>query len=141
MQAMTDSVVVDELRTRARLFWRALAIYEGNHQIAEIFWDNSGRGSDYGGFVLASLQAPEDALLSRCLHAGMNQNELVYELMLDTAWSTGVIDPAKWLETFNSRRYNLHTVERSARRKVQKAWDIIRVRLPRKAPLSCSGLF
>ena len=60
----------------------------------------------------------------------MNQNELVYELVTDTAWSMDVIDPLKWLHTFIQNRYALQSVEdKSTHRKIQKAWRIIAVRL------------
>ncbi|ORX34236.1 tim-barrel domain-domain-containing protein [Kockovaella imperatae] len=60
------------------------------------------------------------------MRGSMNQNELVYELVTDTAWSDGVLNPVEWLKRFIRNRYALRTASsRHAVSLVQEAWRLI----------------
>ena len=58
----------------------------------------------------------------------MNNNELVYEMVLDTAWSSDRLDANSWLSAFIDRRYALHQIRSNmAKEHAQEAWRLLAV--------------
>ena len=45
--------------------------------------------------------------LKLILGVGHDNNELVYQMILDTPWQTGPIDPIPWTKLFVTRRYGI----------------------------------
>lgn len=71
---------------------------------------------------LRALQSPGSTMRGIGLTMeGQEGNELVYDILLDQAWSTSPIDISRYVSSWVSRRYLLKSLPESA----QMAWEIL----------------
>ena len=57
---------------------------------------------------------------------GLNQNEALFEMAMDTAWTTQQINVGGWIKAWIARRYGLDLPARApAKAAVEAAWDLL----------------
>ncbi len=53
---------------------------------------------------------------------GIEQNDVIYEMMMETIWNTDSVDLDDWVVKYEQRRYGVESQE------LGEAWKLLRVR-------------
>ncbi|RSH90666.1 hypothetical protein EHS25_001271 [Saitozyma podzolica] len=112
--ATDEEMIVLDLASEAIPAWNSTQGYYGKNWVWNTLFDYGQNMGLYGSLthytteVIRAKSANSSNLIGAGLTMeGMNNNELVFELALDSPWSTTAIDPASWLTEFIRRRYGL----------------------------------
>ncbi|KAH7102641.1 putative alpha-N-acetylglucosaminidase [Auriculariales sp. MPI-PUGE-AT-0066] len=134
--AEKDELLVLDLYSEVFPYWELTNGYN-NHQWTWNMVHNFGGGQSlygdlphYASEPLRALGAQPDTLVGLGITMeGINHNEIVYEFLFDVAWSTAVIDIAKWVQDYADRRYSLSgqtPAQKSAAELLHQGWSLLR---------------
>jgi len=120
-----DMLILD-LFSEVEPYWNTTDSYFGKPFIWNMLHDFGGNQGLDGAMQVIS-EAPLVALNATNLMVGMgltmegiNQNEIIYHLMLEMAWTFKPINTSSWVQSFIRRRYGRVTPS------ITKAWEILR---------------
>jgi alpha-N-acetylglucosaminidase len=123
-----DSMIILDLYSEAQPQWQRLDAYYGKHWIWCELHDYGGNMGLEGNFVNITV-APLSALASAgssmvgvgLTPEGLEGNEIVYDVLLDQAWSTTPINRTSYISSWVSRRYNVDNLPPAA----VDAWQLL----------------
>lgn len=107
-----DSMIILDLYSEAQPQWQRLDSYFGKQWIwcqLHDFGGNQGMEGNFANVTAAPIEAllsPGSTMIGMGLTPeGLEGNELVYDVLLDQAWSSNAIDRATYVLSWTSRRY------------------------------------
>ncbi len=123
-----DRMIVLDLWSERHPVWNKTDAYYGKPWIWNMlhnFGGNinlSGLMSNVARAPSAALHHPESGKMMGIglTMEGIEQNPVMYELMLEHVWRETPVDLETWLKTYTFRRYSKKNIE------AEKAWDILR---------------
>lgn len=123
-----DSMIILDLYSEAQPQWQRLDAYYGRHWIWCELHDYGGNMGLEGNFVNITV-APLSALASAgssmvgvgLTPEGLEGNEIVYDVLLDQAWSPTPINRTSYISSWVSRRYNVGNLPPAA----VDAWQLL----------------
>ncbi|EMD32579.1 glycoside hydrolase family 89 protein [Gelatoporia subvermispora B] len=123
-----DSMIVLDLYSEAQPQWNRTSSYFGKQWV---WCELHGYGGNMGleGNLNAITAGPIAALSSQgssmkgmgLTMEGQEGNEIVYDVLLDQAWSSAPIDIASYVKSWVARRYTVEPLPSAA----QEAWQIL----------------
>ncbi len=123
-----DKMIIIDLANESFHGWQEQNNFFGKNWICSFIHNYGGRTQLGGDLGLFASDAPK--MLATPNHGklcgfgispeGINQNEVVYELLTDVAWTNKPIDLNKWIEMWCNSRYGMYTPE------IKKSWDYLR---------------
>ncbi|KAG1760247.1 glycoside hydrolase family 89 protein [Suillus occidentalis] len=123
-----DSMIILDLYSEAQPQWERLSSYYGKKWVWCELHDFGGNMGFEGNFVnvtaepLRALTSPGSSMIGMGLTPeGMEGNEIIYDVLLDQAWSPAVIDRTLYVSSWASRRYYVSDLPSSA----VNAWEIL----------------
>ncbi|KAF8530887.1 alpha-N-acetylglucosaminidase [Gautieria morchelliformis] len=123
-----DSMILLDLYSEAQPQWQRTSSYFGKSWIWCELHDFGGSMGFEGNLAtlttspLMALHAPGSSMKGFGLTMeGQEGNEIVYDLLLDQAWSSSSIDISSYVSSWVSRRYQVKNLPPSA----QQAWTIL----------------
>lgn len=123
-----DSMIILDLYSEAQPQWERLSSYYGKKWVWCELHDFGGNMGFEGNFVnvtaepLRALTSPGSSMVGMGLTPeGMEGNEIIYDVLLDQAWSPTVIDRTLYVSSWASRRYSVSDLPSSA----VNAWEIL----------------
>ncbi|CCM02759.1 uncharacterized protein FIBRA_04867 [Fibroporia radiculosa] len=122
-----DSMIILDLYSEAAPQWQRTDSYYGKQWIwCELhdFGGNMGFEGNLPELVTGPIQALSNASSMRGMGLtpeGQEGNEIVYDILLDQAWSSTSIDIASYVEAWVARRYTVQDLPSAA----QEAWTIL----------------
>ena len=123
-----DSMIILDLYSEAQPQWERLDAYYGKQWIWCQLHDYGGNMGLEGNFVNVTV-APLNALASTgnsmvgmgLTPEGLEGNEIVYDVLLDQAWSSTPINRTSYVSSWVSRRYNVENLPPAA----MEAWQLL----------------
>ncbi|KAI6024233.1 glycoside hydrolase family 89 protein [Pisolithus marmoratus] len=107
-----DSMIILDLYSEAQPQWQRLDSYFGKQWIWCQLHDFGGNQGMEGNFAnvtvvpIEALSSPGSTMVGMGLTPeGLEGNELVYDALLDQAWSSNALDRAAYVSSWASRRY------------------------------------
>lgn len=107
-----DSMIILDLYSEAQPQWQRLSSYFGKQWIWCELHDFGGNQGMEGNFInvtaapIEALSSPGSTMVGVGLTPeGLEGNELVYDVLLDQAWSSDALDRAAYVTSWVSRRY------------------------------------
>lgn len=123
-----DSIIILDLYSEAQPQWERLNSYYGKQWVWCELHDFGGNMGFEGNFVnvteepLRALTSPGSSMVGMGLTPeGMEGNEIIYDVLLDQAWSPIAINRTSYVSSWASRRYYAHDLPASA----VNAWEIL----------------
>jgi alpha-N-acetylglucosaminidase len=123
-----DSMIILDLYSEAQPQWERLNSYYGKQWVWCELHDYGGNMGFEGNFVnvtaepLRALASPGSSMVGMGLTPeGMEGNEIIYDVLLDQAWSPTVINRTSYVSSWVSRRYYVFDLPSSA----SDAWEIL----------------
>ena len=123
-----DSMIILDLYSEAQPQWERLNSYYGKQWVWCELHDFGGGIGFEGNFVnvtaepLRALASPDSSMVGMGLTMeGMEGNEIIYDVLLDQAWSPTVINRTSYVSSWVSRRYYVSDLPSSA----VNAWEIL----------------
>jgi len=124
----SDSMIILDLYSEAQPQWERLNSYYGKKWVWCELHDYGGNMGFEGNFVnvttepLRALTSPGSSMVGMGLTPeGMEGNEIIYDVLLDQAWSPTAINRTAYLSSWVSRRYYADDLPSSA----VNAWEIL----------------
>jgi alpha-N-acetylglucosaminidase len=121
-------MIILDLYSEAQPQWERLSSYYGKKWVWCELHDFGGNMGFEGNFVnvtaepLRALTSPGSSMVGMGLTPeGMEGNEIIYDVLLDQAWSPTVIDRTLYVSSWASRRYSVSDLPSSA----VNAWEIL----------------
>ena len=122
-----DRMIILELYSENRPRWRDTDAYYGKTWIWNMLHNFGGNNGLFGKLPVIGFEPArilKDGKKGNLSGIGLTmeaieQNPVVYQMMLEHVWSDERIDPAKYIEGYVSRRYGQKNASAS------KAWDIL----------------
>ncbi|KIJ08773.1 glycoside hydrolase family 89 protein [Paxillus involutus ATCC 200175] len=109
-----DSMIILDLYSEAQPQWERLSSYYGKQWVWCELHDYGGNMGFEGNFVnitaepLRALLSPGSSMVGMGLTPeGLEGNEIVYDVLLDQAWSPTAINRTAYVSSWVSRRYNV----------------------------------
>ncbi|KIJ67421.1 glycoside hydrolase family 89 protein [Hydnomerulius pinastri MD-312] len=123
-----DSMIILDLYSEAQPQWERLSSYYGKQWVWCELHDYGGNMGLEGNFVnvtsepLRALSAPGSSMVGMGLTPeGLEGNEIVYDVLLDQAWSDTPINRTEYVSSWVQRRYNVPYLPASA----IDAWQLL----------------
>ncbi|KIK95527.1 glycoside hydrolase family 89 protein [Paxillus rubicundulus Ve08.2h10] len=123
-----DSMIILDLYSEAQPQWERLSSYYGKQWVWCELHDYGGNMGFEGNFVnitaepLRALSFPESSMVGMGLTPeGLEGNEIVYDVLLDQAWSPTAINRTSYVSSWVSRRYNVGHLPAAA----VNAWQLL----------------
>ncbi|KAF8452247.1 glycoside hydrolase family 89 protein [Boletus edulis BED1] len=123
-----DSLIILDLYSEAQPQWERLDAYYGKNWIWCQLHDYGGN-MGFEGNLINITEAPLNALAATgssmvgmgLTPEGLEGNEIVYDILLDQAWSSTPIDQTSYVSSWVSRRYNVDNLPQAA----VDAWQLL----------------
>ncbi|GJJ08043.1 hypothetical protein Clacol_002250 [Clathrus columnatus] len=129
-----NGMLILDLYSEAQPQWQRTSSYEGRPWIWCELHDY-GQNQGFEGYLYNVTVAPLEALYSPnstmngvgLTMEGQEGNEIVYDILLDQAWSTSPLSIPQYVISWVDRRYQLseHTAAGPTRNNVQAAWSLL----------------
>ncbi|KAG1734578.1 glycoside hydrolase family 89 protein [Suillus lakei] len=123
-----DSMIILDLYSEAQPQWERLSSYYGKQWVWCELHDYGGSMGFEGNFAnvtaepLRALTSPGSSMVGMGLTPeGMEGNEIIYDVLLDQAWSPTAINRTSYVSSWVSRRYYVSDLPSSA----VNAWQIL----------------
>ncbi|KAG2148979.1 glycoside hydrolase family 89 protein [Suillus clintonianus] len=123
-----DSMIILDLYSEAQPQWERLSSYYGKKWVWCELHDYGGNMGFEGNFMnvtaepLRALTSPGSSMVGMGLTPeGMEGNEIIYDVLLDQAWSPTAINRTLYVSAWVSRRYYISDLPSSA----INAWEIL----------------
>ncbi|KAG2121605.1 glycoside hydrolase family 89 protein [Suillus clintonianus] len=123
-----DSMIILDLYSEAQPQWERLSSYYGKKWVWCELHDFGGSMGFEGNFVnvtaepLRALTSPGSSMVGMGLTPeGLEGNEIIYDVLLDQAWSPTAINRTSYVSSWVSRRYYISDLPSSA----INAWEIL----------------
>jgi alpha-N-acetylglucosaminidase len=129
LHAVPDhKMIILDLATEIEPVWKRTAAFYGKPWIWNMLHNFGGNTNMFGrmdGIASGPAEALSNATRGNLQGIGLTmegieQNPVLYELMLHHTWHTGIIDPGTWLPTYIRNRYGV------ADEHALKAWNVLR---------------
>ncbi|KAG1727774.1 glycoside hydrolase family 89 protein [Suillus paluster] len=123
-----NSMIILDLYSEAQPQWERLSSYYGKQWVWCELHDFGGNMGFEGNFVnvtaepLRALTSPGSSMVGMGLTPeGLEGNEIIYDVLLDQAWSPTAINRTSYVSSWVSRRYYVSDLPSSA----VNAWEIL----------------
>ncbi|KAF9233215.1 glycoside hydrolase family 89 protein [Melanogaster broomeanus] len=123
-----DTMIILDLYSEAQPQWERLSSYYGKQWVWCELHDYGGNMGFEGNFVnvtaepLRALSSPGSSMVGMGLTPeGLEGNEIVYDVLLDQAWSPTAINRTSYVSSWVSRRYNVRSLPAAA----VNAWQLL----------------
>ncbi|KAL8277052.1 hypothetical protein RQP46_010586 [Phenoliferia psychrophenolica] len=130
--AKDDEMLILDLSSEAIPAWNKTSSFGGKPWVWSLLHDYGQNQGLYGSLdhytreIIRAKGNSTSLVGSGITMEGMNQNEVVYELTLDSAWSTSAINVTSWLYEFVQRRYGLcYAPEAAGAAHAHAAWTLL----------------